>query len=183
MKFTPAGLPGLMMIEPKIFRDKRGFFMESYSRKVFSEHGIPEEFVQNNISHSARGTLRGLHYQLLPHAQGKLVSVTVGSIFDVAVDIRKSSPAFGKWFGCVLDDKDRRMLYIPPGFAHGFCVLSREAECSYQCTDFYRPSAERSIHWNDAKVGIRWPTQPNQELISEKDNKAPDLKSAENNFN
>ncbi|MBI3312968.1 MAG: dTDP-4-dehydrorhamnose 3,5-epimerase [Candidatus Omnitrophica bacterium] len=183
MQFTPANLEGIVIIEPKIFRDTRGFFMESYNQKMFSENGIDVPFVQDNVSRSQKGSVRGMHYQLLPHAQGKLVTVTWGTVFDVSVDIRKNSPTFGKWFGYTLNDENRHLLYIPPGFAHGFCVLSDFAEFSYKCTGFYVPQAERTIRWNDSRVGIRWPMDPDPRLMSDKDRNAPDLASAENNFN
>lgn len=183
MKFTPGALKGIVIIEPKIFRDPRGFFMETYNQKIFSENGIDAQFVQDNLSRSMRGTLRGLHYQLLPHAQGKLVTVASGAVFDVSVDIRKNSPTFGKWFGYTLDAESRHALYIPPGFAHGFCVLSEAAEFSYKCTGLYVSAAERVIGWNDSQLGIRWPIDPDPRLMSEKDQNAPNLQSAENNFN
>jgi dTDP-4-dehydrorhamnose 3,5-epimerase len=182
MKFIETKLKGLWIIEPKIFRDSRGFFMESYHYKKFSENGIHETFVQDNISRSIKGTLRGLHYQLAPNGQGKLVRVTEGVVFDVAVDIRIDSPTFGHWFGYILSAENRHALYIPPGFAHGFCVLTDEAEFTYKCTDFYVPEAERTIVWNDPQIGIEWPIAPDLQLMSEKDRKAPPLSKAEINF-
>lgn len=182
MKFIEAPLKGIWIIEPKIHRDSRGFFMESYHKKEFAGYGITDEFVQDNISASPKGTLRGLHYQLHPYAQGKLVRVVRGSVFDVTVDIRRGSPTFGKWFGYHLSDDNRHAIWIPPGFAHGFLVLSDEAEFAYKCTAFYAPSAERTIAWNDSEIGIQWPVAPNAALMSEKDCNAKKLKGAEINF-
>ncbi|HWP47612.1 MAG TPA: dTDP-4-dehydrorhamnose 3,5-epimerase [Candidatus Limnocylindrales bacterium] len=182
MRFIKTKFKGLLIIEPQIFRDVRGFFMESYNRRKFSENGIPSEFVQDNISRSVKGTLRGLHYQLNPHSQGKLVRVTEGAVFDVAVDIRFGSPTFGQWFGYILSAENRHALYIPPGFAHGFCVLTDEAEFTYKCTAFYVPEAERAIIWNDPQIAIQWPITPDPNLMSEKDKNAPTLSRAEINF-
>lgn len=182
MNFIETKIKGLWIIEPKIFWDKRGFFMESYNQRKFHENGITEEFVQDNISRSVKGILRGLHYQLAPHSQGKLVRVTRGAVFDVAVDIRLGSPTFGNWFGYTLSGENKHALYIPPGFAHGFCVLTDEAEFTYKCTAFYAPEAERSIAWNDPQIAIKWPIIPDQNLMSEKDRKAPTLDKAEINF-
>lgn len=181
MKFTETSLSGVYVIEPKVFKDSRGFFMESYNKKVFKTHGIIVEFVQDNISRSTKGTLRGLHYQLAPHAQGKLVRVSEGEVFDCVVDIRLGSPTFGKWLGFTLNSRDRKALYVPPGFAHGFCVLSAEAEFTYKCTALYHPESERTIAWNDAAIGIAWPLQPDADLISEKDKKGVLLDKAELN--
>jgi dTDP-4-dehydrorhamnose 3,5-epimerase len=156
VKVIETGLPGVLLLEPKVFGDARGFFMETWQAARYREAGIPERFVQDNHSRSRRGVLRGLHYQLA-QPQGKLVWVTRGAVFDVAVDIRRGSPACGRWYGCVLDDLDHRQLYIPPGFAHGFCVLSDEADFFYKCTDYYHPSSERGIAWDDPEIGIEWP--------------------------
>lgn len=182
MKFVETKLKGVWVIEPKIHRDARGFFMESYNRRVFEENGLREVFVQDNVSRSVKGALRGLHYQLNPHAQGKLVSVTFGAVFDVAVDLRRASPTFGQWVGYTLSAEDRRALYIPPGFAHGFYVLTPEAEFSYKCTALYNPAAERGLRWDDPQVAIAWPGQPDPALMSEKDRKFPSLAQAETNF-
>ncbi len=182
MKFTETKLKGVWVIEPKIHRDARGFFMESYNRRVFEENGLREVFVQDNVSRSVKGALRGLHYQLNPHAQGKLVSVTFGAVFDVAVDLRRASPTFGQWVGYTLSAEDRRALYIPPGFAHGFYVLTPEAEFSYKCTALYNPAAERGLRWDDPQVAIAWPGRPDPALMSEKDRKFPSLAQAETNF-
>ncbi len=156
MKVIATELPGVLLLEPKVFGDARGFFLETWQATRYAEAGLPERFVQDNQSRSQRGVLRGLHYQLI-QPQGKLVWVTRGAVFDVAVDIRQGSPHFGRWYGCVLDDVDHRQLYIPPGFAHGFCVLSEEADFFYKCTDYYHPQSERGIAWNDPDVGIAWP--------------------------
>jgi len=158
MKVIATELPGVLLLEPKVFGDARGFFMETWQAARYHQAGMPERFVQDNHSRSRRGVLRGLHYQLV-QPQGKLVWVTRGAVFDVAVDIRRGSPAFGRWYGCVLDDIDHRQLYIPPGFAHGFCVLSEEADFFYKCTDYYHPPSERGIAWDDPDVGIDWPSR------------------------
>lgn len=156
MNIITTELPGVLVLEPKVFGDARGFFMETWQAARYREAGLPEHFVQDNHSRSRRGVLRGLHYQLV-QPQGKLVSVTRGAVFDVAVDIRRGSPAFGRWFGCVLDDVTHRQLYVPPGLAHGFCVLSEEADFFYKCTDYYHPASERGIAWDDPDIGIAWP--------------------------
>lgn len=161
-----TGLPGVLLLEPKVFGDQRGFFMETYQAARYSDSGMPDGFVQDNHSRSRRGVLRGLHYQLI-QPQGKLVWVTRGAVFDVAVDIRRGSPQFGRWFGCVLDDVNHRQLYIPPGFAHGFCVLSDEADFFYKCTDYYHPASERGIAWDDPAIGIAWPLR--EVALSNKD--------------
>ena len=158
MKVIDSGLPGVLVIEPACFGDARGFFMETWQAQRYHDAGLPASFVQDNHSRSRRGILRGLHYQLT-QPQGKLVWVTRGAVFDVAVDIRRGSPHFGRWFGCVLDDVTHRQLYVPPGFAHGFCVLSEEADFFYKCTDYYHPASERGIAWNDPEIGIAWPLQ------------------------
>jgi len=156
MKVIATELPGILLLEPQVFGDARGFFMETWQAARYREAGMPERFVQDNHSRSRRGVLRGLHYQLT-QPQGKLVWVTRGAVFDVGVDIRRGSPSFGRWYGCVLDDLNHRQLYIPPGFAHGFCVLSEEADFFYKCTDYYHPSSERGIAWDDSEIGIAWP--------------------------
>ena len=164
VKETP--LPGLLVIEPRVFRDDRGFFWETHHASRYAEAGIADPFIQDNASRSTRGTLRGLHYQL-ERPQGKLVWVVRGEVFDVAVDIRKSSPTFGKWFGLRLSGEEPKQLYIPPGFAHGFCVLSDSADFVYKCTNLYAPDDERGIRWNDPDIGIEWPIA--QPLFSDKD--------------
>jgi len=175
--FQRLNIPDVILVEPRTLEDQRGFFMELYKRSEFAANGIPDEFVQDNCSHSIRRTLRGLHYQRPPQAQGKLVMALKGEVFDVAVDIRKGSPTYGQWVGAILSDKDFHMLYIPVGFAHGFCVLSEEAEFFYKCSDFYSPKDERCIRWNDPDLAIDWPI--NDPVISEKDAAAPLLEDAE----
>jgi dTDP-4-dehydrorhamnose 3,5-epimerase len=156
MKATPTALPDILLIEPRVFGDARGFFFESYNRKALAEIGLAADFVQDNHSLSARGVLRGLHYQI-EHAQGKLVRVTAGEVFDVAVDLRRNSPGFGRWVGVTLSAENRRMLWIPPGFAHGFQVTSASAEFLYKTTDYWFPEHERTLLWNDPALGIEWP--------------------------
>ena len=158
MKFTPTSLADVLLIEPRVFGDARGYFFESYNRRAFAQAGIDVEFVQDNHSRSARGVLRGLHYQI-EHAQGKLVRVVSGEVYDVAVDMRRSSPTFGRSIGMTLSAHDKQMLWIPPGFAHGFLVLSETAEFLYKTTDFWYPEFERSLLWNDSALGIAWPLQ------------------------
>lgn len=158
MKIISTSIPDVLMIEPRIFGDDRGFFFESFNEKVFEEAtGIKQTFVQDNHSKSVGGVLRGLHYQVAPHAQGKLVRVVQGEVFDVAVDIRKHSNTFGCWVGVNLSAENKKQLWIPPGFAHGFFVLSETAEFVYKTTDYYAPKAERSIRWNDPDLAIDWP--------------------------
>lgn len=177
MYFTPSNiLPEVIIIEPEIFEDGRGYFTEMYQQKKFEEAGIKGYFVQDNRSRSVQGTTRGLHYQL-GRPQGKLVWALTGEVFDVTVDIRKNSPNFGKWFGAILSGENKKGLYIPPNFAHGFCVLSEEAEFFYKCTDFYAPDHERCIRWNDPDLAIDWPIK--DPVLSEKDANGPFLKNAE----
>ncbi|MDX1502727.1 MAG: dTDP-4-dehydrorhamnose 3,5-epimerase [Thermoanaerobaculia bacterium] len=156
MKAAPTAIPGVLRLTPRVFRDDRGFFLESWNRRSLAEAGLDLEFVQDNHSRSARGTLRGLHYQR-PHAQGKLVRVTRGRVFDVAVDLRRSSPAYGRWVGVELDDRELEMLWIPPGCAHGFYVLSETADLVYKCTELYSPEDEWVLRWDDPELGIEWP--------------------------
>jgi dTDP-4-dehydrorhamnose 3,5-epimerase len=158
MKVTPTALGDVLLIEPRVFGDARGFFFESYNRRAMAEAGLDVEFVQDNHSRSARGVLRGLHYQI-EHAQGKLVRVVSGEVYDVAVDMRRSSPTFGRSIGMTLSAHDKRMLWIPPGFAHGFLVLSEAAEFLYKTTDYWYPEFERSLLWSDSALGIAWPVQ------------------------
>ena len=172
MRVTATDLPGVLLIEPKAFGDARGFFLESYHAQYYAESGIPGLFVQDNYSHSRRGVLRGLHYQL-EHPQGKLVWVTRGEVFDVAVDIRQGSPTFGRWVGVTLSEDNHRQLYIPPGFAHGFCVLSDPADFLYKCTDFYHPEDEGGVLWCDPDLAIAWPVAA--PMLSEKDKLYPRL--------
>ncbi len=179
-KFSERDIPGVRVIEYQKFDDPRGFFMETFREKEFSEQGIDLPFVQDNFSHSIRGVLRGLHYQKDPCAQGKLVLVLRGAVFDVGVDIRKGSPTYGGWIGEVLSAENRNMLYLPPGLAHGFCVLSDEADFFYKVTADYNPELDRGIIWNDPEIGIRWPTTT--PLLSKKDRGLPPLFQAENNY-
>ena len=179
MKATATELPEVLILEPQVFGDARGFFMESFSQRAFDEAvGRHVEFVQDNHSRSARGVLRGLHYQLSPHAQGKLVRVTSGAVFDVAVDMRRSSPRFGRWAGTELSGENRRQLWIPPGFAHGFLVLSESADFLYKTTDYYAPQAEASVRWDDPALGIGWPDVDGGPVLSAKDGAAPPLAAA-----
>ncbi|MDX1584829.1 MAG: dTDP-4-dehydrorhamnose 3,5-epimerase [Thermoanaerobaculia bacterium] len=176
MNVIETDLPGVLILEPRVFEDERGFFMETYNSGRFREHGLPETFVQDNHSRSARRVLRGLHYQL-PNPQGKLVRVVSGTIFDVAVDIRRSSSTFGRWFGTELSEKNRRQLWVPEGFAHGFCATSETADVIYKCTALYDGPNDRAIRWNDPKIGIEWPVE--EPLLSDKDARAPSLAEAE----
>lgn len=178
MIITETMLPGVMLIEPKVFGDERGFFMESWNAASFAAAGLDLEFVQDNHSRSSRGVLRGLHYQL-GTPQGKLVRVTSGAVFDVAVDIRRSSPHFGRWVGYELSDANKRMLYVPPGFAHGFCVLSDSADFLYKCTTLYNAPTDRGIRWDDPAIGIDWPLGDIVPQLSGKDAVAPLLADAE----
>ena len=178
MKFIPTPLPDVLLLEPKIFQDERGFFLESYQKKNFSEAGIPFDFVQDNHSKSCQGVLRGLHYQI-KQPQGKLVRVIAGEIFDVAVDIRKHSPTFGKWFGTYLSADDKQMLWVPIGFAHGFYVTGPDAEVLYKSTDYYAPEWERTIAWNDPAINISWPTKGEPPILSPKDEAGRSLSAAE----
>ena len=175
MRVTGTELPEVLLVEPTVHGDSRGFFYESFQASRYLEAGIPGPFVQDNLSRSVKGTLRGLHFQE-PRAQGKLVQVLRGSVFDVAVDVRRGSPRFGRWVGIDLSESVPRQLWIPPGFAHGFCVLSESADFFYKCTEIYAPEAERSIAWNDPAIGILWPLQ--QPLLSGKDRAAPLLADA-----
>lgn len=172
MDILPTPLPGVMIIEPRVHGDARGFFLETFRARRLREAGIGSEFVQDNHSRSRRGILRGLHFQCR-HPQGKLVRVTRGRVFDVAVDIRRRSATFGRWFGLELDDVAHRMLYVPPGFAHGFLVLSDEADLVYKCTDYYDPEADRGIAWNDPRLAIRWPLEASPPTLSAKDAALP----------
>ena len=166
MRIEATDIPGVVIIEPQVFEDERGFFMETYQTPRFRDAGLDCEFVQDNHSHSCRGTLRGLHYQI-QHPQGKLVRVASGEVFDVAVDLRRDSPTFGKWIGALLSAANRRQVYLPPGLAHGFCVTSDEADFLYKCTDLYYPEYERTILWNDPDLAIDWPIR--DPLVSDKD--------------
>lgn len=179
MKFIPASIPDVLRIEPTVHGDQRGFFMETWRANLFAEQGINEEFVQDNHSRSLRGTLRGLHYQIR-QPQGKLVRVIRGEVFDVAVDLRRASATFGHWVGAILSEENRHMLWVPPGFAHGFLVLSDSAEFVYKCTEYYSPEHERSIRWDDPDLGIQWPLVGGERLLlSDKDAAAPAFRNAE----
>ncbi|BBD55491.1 dTDP-4-dehydrorhamnose 3,5-epimerase [Planktothrix agardhii] len=179
MTITPTKIPDVFIIEPKVFGDERGFFFESFNQKNFTEKtGITSEFVQDNHSRSVQGVLRGLHYQI-QHTQGKLLRVIAGEIFDVAVDMRKSSPTFGEWVGCILSAENKRQFWVPPGFAHGFLVTSEIAEVLYKTTDYYAPTYERSLLWNDPEVGIDWPLEGITPILSAKDQAGQPLKTAE----
>lgn len=156
LRLVETELPGVMIVEPQVFGDARGFFMETWNQARYTEAGLPATFVQDNLSYSARGVLRGLHLQN-PNPQGKLVYVLQGEVYDVAVDVRAGSPTFGRWLGVTLSAENRRQLYVAPGFAHGFCVTSEKALFAYKCTDFYNPSTELSVLWNDPDIGIDWP--------------------------
>ncbi len=175
MKVIPSDHPEVLIIEPDVFPDARGFFMESFHAAKYRAQGLPETFVQDNHSRSSRGVLRGLHYQL-EHPQGKLVWVVTGEVFDVAVDIRRGSPFFGQWTGAVLSEENQLRMYIPPGFAHGFCTLSEQADFLYKCTDFYAPNDEYGIAWDDPAIGIQWPAL--EYALSERDLCNPVLSEA-----
>ncbi len=173
MRFTPTRLPGVIIVEPDVYGDRRGWFVESWRASRYAEHGIPERFVQDNVSFSRQGVLRGLHCQQ-PDSQGKLVTVLEGEVFDVAVDIRAGSPTFGHWLGIMLSGETKNQLYIPEGFAHGFYVTSPTALFMYKCTRIYNPQAEFSIAWNDPDIGIQWPDDNPQ--LADKDAQAPFLR-------
>lgn len=182
MPFTYKNLdiPEVILVEAKSFLDDRGFFLESFKESDFISNGIDTKFVQDNFSHSVKGVLRGLHYQKNPKAQAKLVTALRGEIFDVAIDIRKNSPTYGKWVGEKLSDQNHRLLYIPEGFAHGFCVLSQDADVLYKVNNEYSPEHEKGIMWNDPEIDIAWPTD--KPILVEKDLQSPTLKDADNNF-
>ncbi|MGD2079951.1 MAG: dTDP-4-dehydrorhamnose 3,5-epimerase [Nitrospirota bacterium] len=178
--FIPLEIPGLMLIEPKVFGDERGFFMEAFKLSEFRAKSIEGDFVQDNLSRSKKGVLRGLHYQLNPKAQGKLITTIKGAVFDVAVDIRKGSPYYGKWVARELSEENRLMFWIPPGFAHGFLTLSDSAEIIYKTTEEYAPEFERGIIWNDPGIGIKWPLE--SLILSDRDKALPTIDEAEINF-
>jgi len=179
-EFSRLSIPDVVLIKPRVFTDSRGYFFETYKQGDFSEAGIKELFVQDNHSRSSSNVLRGLHYQKDPAAQGKLVRCMRGAIFDVAVDIRKGSPSYAKWVAMELNDENNFILYVPPGFAHGFVVLTETAELSYKCTSEYAPQYDRGIIWNDPDIAIDWPV--GNPLLSDKDARHPLLKDADNNF-
>jgi len=181
-KFKRLEIPDVILIEPQVFEDERGFFMESYKESEFRNFGIEEKFVQDNHSKSKKNVLRGLHYQLPPKEQAKLVSCVKGKVFDVAVDIRKGSPYYGKWIGEYLSEENKNMLFIPTGFAHGYLVMSEEAEILYKVTNEYSPEYDRGITWNDSEIGINWPIE-GKPILSEKDKKLSNLEEVNNDFN
>ena len=178
--FKRLKIPDVILVEPQVFPDERGFFTETFKESIFKENGINTKFVQDNYSHSIKGTLRGLHYQKNPKAQAKLVIAIRGEIFDVAVDIRKGSPTYGKWVGEILSEKNHKLLYVPQGFAHGFCVLSEEADVTYKVNNEYSPETDRGLLWNDPKVGVKWPIE--KPITSKKDEQQPLLENIDNNF-
>ncbi|MBU1404690.1 MAG: dTDP-4-dehydrorhamnose 3,5-epimerase [Proteobacteria bacterium] len=178
MRFVPSEVPGVLLVEPQVFGDSRGFFMETWHAGKFAAAGLDCSFVQDNHSKSVQGTLRGLHYQI-KKPQGKLVRVISGEVFDVAVDLRKSSPFFGRWVGEILSAENKKMLWVPPGFGHGFYVLSPEAEFVYKCTEFYAPEDERCIRWDDPELAIAWPLLGQPPLLSAKDLAGVSLAEAE----
>ena len=177
MNLIPTAIPDVLLLEPRVFGDERGFFLESWNKRTFAELGITADFVQDNHSRSQKNVLRGLHYQI-EHAQGKLVRVTAGEVYDVAVDLRRSSPTFGRWVGFTLSAADKRMAWVPPGFAHGFLVMSDSAEFLYKTTDYYSPAHERTLQWNDPQLAIPWPIN-GEPLLAAKDKAGTPLASAE----
>ncbi|MFM4868675.1 dTDP-4-dehydrorhamnose 3,5-epimerase [Aeromonas caviae] len=180
MNVIKTAIPDVLIFEPKIFGDERGYFFESFNHKLFEEAvGYPVNFVQDNHSKSSKGVLRGLHYQLSPHAQGKLVRCVAGEVFDVAVDIRKSSPTFGQWVGVHLSGENKRQLWIPEGFAHGFVTLSETAEFLYKTTNYYCVASDRGVAWNDEQLAVTWPVEGINLILSDKDQKQPIFKLAE----
>ena len=178
--FKRLSIPDVILVEPSLFSDDRGFFFESFKESDFFSNGIDKNFVQDNFSHSVNGVIRGLHFQKAPKAQAKLVTVLKGKIFDVAVDIRKNSPTYGKWVSEILSDDTHNLLYVPEGFAHGFCVISDEADVLYKVSNEYSQEHERSIIWNDPKLNIQWPVK--KPIISNKDNKLSLLENLDNDF-
>lgn len=179
-RFEQTAIPEVIVVTPKLYKDTRGSFSEIYKRSEFKANGIPDRFIQDNYSYSVRGVLRGLHYQKHPKAQAKLVQIVRGEVFDVAVDIRKGSPTYGRWVGVKLSRKNRRLLYIPAGFAHGFCVLSSAAEMVYKVTEEYAPELDRGILWSDSEISVRWPIDA--PIISDKDSALPSLSGSDNDF-
>lgn len=178
--FKRLNIPEVILVQAQSFQDDRGFFLESFKESVFTNNGINTKFVQDNFSHSIKGVLRGMHYQKNPKAQAKLVTALRGEIFDVAVDMRKDSPTYGKWIGEILSEKNHQLLYVPEGFAHGFCVLSKEADVLYKTNCEYSPEHEKGIIWNDPNVNISWPID--KPILLAKDSSLPILKNADNNF-
>ena len=182
MNIIKTPLPGLLIIEPRVFNDTRGYFFESYQKLRYFENNLKTDFLQDNESKSVKGVIRGLHYQLAPFAQAKLVRVIQGKVFDVAVDLRKNSPTFGQWYGVELDCTEKRQLFIPRGFAHGFSVLSESAIFTYKCDNVYNKESERAINFNDPQLNINWKLDPKEQLVSEKDRNAPLFRDVETNF-
>jgi dTDP-4-dehydrorhamnose 3,5-epimerase len=182
MKVIKTAIPDLFIIEPSVFEDSRGYFFESYNQNDFEKADLHFKFVQDNQSKSSYGVIRGLHYQIEPHGQTKLVRVLSGKIYDVTVDIRKGSPTFGKWVGVELSEENKKQVLVPKGFAHGFSVLSETAVVFYKCDNFYRPESDRGIIYNDKSLNIDWKIEPEKAIVSEKDSKHPTLERAENNF-
>jgi len=182
MEIIKTPIKDLFIIKPRVFNDPRGFFFETYNEKTYNELGINLNFCQDNQSKSSYGVIRGLHYQLNPHSQSKLVSVVNGAVWDVAVDLRKDSPTFGQWYGVELTEENHLQFLVPKGFAHGFSVLSETAVFTYKCDDFYNPTLERGISYNDPALSIDWKIPADKAIISEKDTKHPLLKDAELNF-
>ncbi len=182
MKIIDTPIKDLLIIEPRVFGDSRGYFFESFNKKVFEDYGLNYNFVQDNESKSIFGVLRGLHYQLAPYSQAKLVRVVKGSVYDVAVDLRKGSPTYSKWFGVELTDENKKLFLIPEGFAHGFVVLSEEVVFQYKCTDFYHPESERGIIFNDPELNIDWKLKEKDIHLSKKDGELPILSKSEHNF-
>jgi dTDP-4-dehydrorhamnose 3,5-epimerase len=182
MQIIETGLPGLLIIKPKIFEDQRGYFFESYNQRAFNEQGLQYNFVQDNESLSMKGIIRGLHYQLAPYAQTKLTRVIYGKIYDVAVDLRENSPTYGKWYGKELSSENKEQLLIPRGFAHGFSVLSDKAIVFYKCDNFYHPDSERGISYKDTTLNIDWQIDPEDAIVSAKDKVLPDFSEADMNF-
>lgn len=182
MKISKTGFEGLLIVEPKVFEDNRGYFFESYNASKFKEAGLEHVFVQDNQSKSSYGVVRGLHYQLEPYAQTKLVRALYGKILDVVVDIRKNSQSFGKWISLEISDENKKQLLIPKGFAHGFAVLSDIAVILYKCDEFYYPEADRGINYNDRDLNINWGLKPKDIIVSEKDKLLPEFKNSEMNF-
>ncbi len=182
IKVTETPIEGLVVIEPSVFGDDRGYFMETYNQEVFKDHGLDMEFIQDNESKSKKGVLRGLHFQK-EFPQGKLVRVTKGSVWDVGVDLRKDSPTYGQWYGVELSDDNKKMFYIPEGFAHGFLVLSDEAVFNYKCTNLYHPEFDGGIRWNDPDVNVKWPEIDTEILLSDKDQNQPFLEDIKEELN
>jgi len=178
--FKRLQIPDIILVEPKLLLDNRGFFYESFKESDFFTNGITKKFVQDNFSHSTYGVIRGLHYQKRPRDQAKIITVVKGKIFDVAVDIRRNSPSYGKWVSVILSEDDHKLLYVPEGFAHGFCVLSQEADIFYKVSNEYSKEHERGVVWNDPAINISWPIE--KPIISDKDNQLPLLKNSDSDF-